>query len=298
MATMDLRALEALVQVVRCGGFTAAADRMRTTQPQISKLVAQLERELGQSLLQRGTRPVQLTDAGQLVLPHAERMVLDATSMRAALSELGQARRGELRIGIPPLGPQLFVPLMHAFKLRHPGIELRLFEDGSKAIEAAMLAGELELGGLLAPLDDRRYEHLMLIDDRLALLAPARSRWSRYPVVRLSELAEEPLILFLAPYMLNERIDEACRQCGFTPNIAGRSGQIGFILELVRSGVGVALLPASELRHLERGDFSVSALVEPEIPWRIDLAWLRGAYLSHAARTWLDVVREQPARSL
>ncbi len=298
MATMDLRALEALVQVVRCGGFTAAADRMRTTQPQISKLVAQLERELGQSLLQRGTRPVQLTDAGQLVLPHAERMVLDATSMRAALSELGQARRGELRIGIPPLGPQLFVPLMHAFKLRHPGIELRLFEDGSKAIEAAMLAGELELGGLLAPLDDRRYEHLMLIDDRLALLAPARSRWSRYPVVRLSELAEEPLILFLAPYMLNERIDEACRQCGFTPNIAGRSGQIGFILELVRSGVGVALLPASELRHLERGDFSVSALVEPEIPWRIDLAWLRGAYLPHAARAWLDVVREQPARSL
>ena len=290
---MELRALEALVQVLRCGGFTAAADRMETTQPTVSKLVAQLERELGQPLLRRDTRPPVATDAGRLVLTHAEPMLLAAANIRAGLSDLSLAHGGELRIGIPPLGPQLFVPLMHAFKLRHPGIELKLFEDGSKAIEAAMLAGELELGGLLAPLDERRFEHIMLIDDRLALLAPARSRWSRRPVVRLAELAEESLILFLAPYMLNERIEEACRQCGFVPDIAGRSGQIGFIQELVRSGVGVALLPRSELRHLGAEDFSISALVEPQIPWRIDVAWLRGAYLSHAARAWLEVVRAE-----
>lgn len=290
---MELRALEAFLQVVKCGGFTAAADRLRTTQPTVSKLVRQLEHELGQALLQRGTRRVLPTDAGRLVLPHAERMLLEAAGIRSGVSDLSRGLRGELRIGVPPLGPQLFVPLMHAYKLRHPGIELKLYEDGSRAIEQAMLDGELELGGLLAPLDDRRYEHVMLIDDRLALLAPARSRWARHAAVRLAELADEPLILFLAPYMLNERIVEACRQAGFEPEIAGRSGQIGFIRELVRSGVGVALLPGSELRGLQGGDFAVSALVEPEIAWRIDLAWLRGAYLSHAARAWLDVVREQ-----
>ncbi len=292
---MELRNLEAFVQVVQCGGFTAAADRLGTTQPTVSKLLAQLERELGEPLLQRPVRRALPTDVGRLVLGHAERMLREAASIRAGVADLRQGLGGELRIGVPPLGPQLFVPLIHAFKLRHPGIELKLYEDGSRAIEQAMLAGELELGGLLAPLDDRRYEHLMLIDDRLALLAPARSRWSRHPVVRLAELAEEPLILFLAPYMLNERIDEACRQCGFTPQIAGRSGQIGFILELVRSGVGVALLPGSELPRPDAGEFAVSALVEPEIAWRIDLAWLRGAYLSHAARAWLQVVREHLA---
>lgn len=288
---MDLRELSAFVEVIRCGGFTPAADRLRTTQPTVSKLVRRLERDLGHTLVLRSGRHVAATEAGRIVLAQAEAMLMRAENIEVELAELSQARRGELRIGVPPLGPQLFVPLIHAFRLRHPEIELKMFEDGSRAIEAALLDGALELGGLLWPLDESRYEHLMLIDDRLALLAPARSRWGRHPSVALRDLAGESLILFLAPYMLNERIEEACRRCGFAPRIVGRSGQIGFIRELVRRGVGVALLPASELEGLGP-EFAVSAVVEPEIPWRIDLAWLRGRHLSAAARRWLDVTRE------
>ncbi len=125
----------------------------------------------------------------------------------------------------------------------------------------------------------------MLIDDRLALLAPARSRWAGRSAVRLAELADESLILFLSSYMLNERILDACRQLGFTPAIAGRSGQIGFILELVRSGVGIALLPSSELRDLVPQAFAVAALIEPEIPWRIDLA------CSRRCSCWIERLR-------
>lgn len=291
---MDLRALRAFVEVIRCGGFTPAADRLRTTQPTISKLVRQLETELGQTLVLRAGRRVSATEAGRIVLAQAEGMLMRADNIEAELAELSQARRGELRIGVPPLGPQLFVPLIRAYRLRHPEIELRFFEDGSHAIEAALLDGTLEIGGLLAPLDEHRFEHRMLIDDRLALLAPARSRWGRRPRVALAELADEALILFLASYMLNERIVDACRACGFAPRIAGRSGQIGFIVELVRRGVGVALLPHSEVRGLGP-DFAVCALVEPEIPWRIDLAWLRGRYLPAAARRWVELADELTA---
>lgn len=291
---MDFRALQAFVAVVRAGGFTAAADSLRTTQPTVSKLIRQLEDEMGQQLLQRNSRQSRLTDAGQIVFLHAEALLLSAANIHAELADLKEARRGELRIGVPPLGPHLFVPLIRAYKLRHSEIELKFFEDGSRAIEAELIEGKLELGGLLAPLDESRFDHVMLIDDRLALLAPARSRWMRFETVRLSELAQEPLIMFLEPYMLNERIEAACRQCGFTPKIAGRSGQISFIHELVRSGVGVALLPKSELHSLGPGEFAVSSLVDPEIPWRIDLAWLRGAYLSQAARRWLDFMRDKP----
>ncbi len=291
---MELRALKALVEVARSGSFTTAADRLFLTQPSVSKLIRGLEDELGVVLLQRTTRRVGLTDAGRIVFAHAEDMLLRATRIGNELAELQGLQRGELRIGVPPLGPHLMVSLIGEYRRRYPGIELRFFEDGSRAIGSALVDGSLEFGGLLAPVDAARFEHRMLIDDRLALLAPARSRWAGRSAVRLAELADEPLILFLSSYMLNESILDACHRLGFTPSIAGRSGQIGFILELVRSGVGIALLPSSELRDLDPQAFAVAALTEPEIPWRIDLAWVRGGYLSQAARRWLDLVPAAP----
>lgn len=286
---MELRALKAFVEVAKSGGFTAAADRLALTQSSVSKLVARLEEELGQPLFQRHRRQAELTDGGRVVLHYAETILANAAGIEGALMELGELKRGELRIGIPPLGPRLFVPHIAEFKRRHPAIDLQLFEDGSIAITQALLTGQLELGGLLAPLDDTRFEHRMLIDDHLVLLAPARSYWSKRSEVRLEELADEPFILFPPAYALNERIMEACRNAGFTPQVAGRSGQTGFILELIRHGIGITLLPSSALQQVDTGEFSTCTLA-PQIPWRIDLAWARGSFLSAAARAWLAML--------
>ncbi|HEX7645451.1 MAG TPA: LysR family transcriptional regulator [Burkholderiaceae bacterium] len=291
---MELRGLRAFVEVARSGGFTAAAERLSLTQSTVSKLVARLEEELGQPLFQRHRRQAELTDGGRVVLQYAEKMLGSAADIEQALADLGDLQQGELRIGIPPLAPRLFVPQIGEFKRRHPNIELQLFEDGSHAIIQALTSGQLELGGLLAPLDATRFEHRMLIDDRLALLAPGKSYWKRRKEVKLDELAEEPFILFPPAYALNERITEACHQAGFTPQVVGRSGQIGFILEMVRHGLGIALLPSSALEQMNQKDqreFSVCTLT-PAIPWRIDLAWARGSFLSAAARGWLAMLNE------
>lgn len=292
---MELRGLRAFVEVVRSGGFTAAAEHLSLTQSTVSKLVARLEEELGQPLFQRHRRQAELTDAGRVVLQHAERMLSSAADIEQALADLGNLQQGELRIGIPPLGPRLFVPQIGAFKRRYPNIELKLFEDGSHAIMQGLMSGQLELGGLLAPLDEARFEHRMLIDDRLALLAPARSYWKKRGDVQLEELAEEPFILFPPAYALNERITEACRRAGFAPQVVGRSGQIGFIQEMVRQGLGIALLPGSALDQVDQRAFCVCTLA-PAIPWRIDLAWARGSFLSAAARGWLAMLDDSTQR--
>jgi DNA-binding transcriptional LysR family regulator len=289
---MELRSLRAFVEVARSGGFTAAAERLSLTQSGVSKLVRRLEDELGVGLLKRTTRRIVLTDAGRIVMTHAEEILQRTQGIANELTELKGLVRGELRIGVPTLGPRLMVPLIGEYRRRYPGVELRFFEEGSRAIESALLEGRLELGGLLAPVDTTRFEHRMLIDDRLALLAPSASRWAGRTTVRLKDLADEPLLLFLSSYKLNERILEACRATGFTPTIAGRSGQLGFIRELVRSRVGVALLPRSELVGVDPKDCVVAELREPVIPWRIDLVWARGGYLSPAARRWLDLMAE------
>jgi DNA-binding transcriptional LysR family regulator len=289
---MELRNLRALVALVKTGSFTLAAESLFVTQPTVSKLIAQLEEEFGHPLIQRGSRNIVLTEAGRLVLSHAEIMLNADQNLRLELAELGQLQRGTLRIGIPPLGPRLFVPWIGEYKRRYPGVELKLVEDGSRAIALALQARELELGGLLAPIDTNLFDYRTMIEDKLALVAPARSRWSKRAQVKLSELAEEPFVLFAEAFLLNDRILGACQQAGFVPQVAGRSSQIGFILELVSSGFGITLLPSSELQQLNRQDLAVSALIEPEILWRIDLAWLRDTYQSPAARGWLTMLAQ------
>ena len=289
---MELRSLRAFVEVAKRGGFTAAAEQLSLTQSAVSKLVARLEEELGCPLFQRHRHQAELTDGGRVVLQYAEKMLSSAADIAQALSDLDDLQRGELRIGIPPLGPGLFVPQIREFKRRYPNIELKLFEDGSHAIAQALTNGQLDLGGLLAPLDDARFEHRMLIDDKLVLLAPAKSYWAKRDEVKLRELAEEPFILFPPAYALNDRIIEACHQQSFTPQVVGRSGQISFIMEMVRHGIGITLLPSSTLNQVDRRAFSICTLA-PQIPWRIDLAWVRGSFMSAAARGWLATLIPQ-----
>ncbi len=289
---MELRALHAFVVVVRTGSFTSAAEQLCVTQPTITKLIQQLEHELATPLLQRNSRKMMVTEAGHIVLTYAENMLADANNIRHALDELKGLKRGTLRIGIPPLGPSLFVPMITAFKLKYPNIELKLFEDGSRAIEKALHNRELDFGGLLAPINTQIFNHRTMIDDQLALVSPAKSCWKNRPEVKLKELIEEPFILFSDSYTLNSHIIDACQQQGFVPEIAGRSGQISFILELVRSGVGVALLPSSAIAQFDTRNFSLSSLIEPIVPWRIDLVWLKNENETMAQKKWLELLEE------
>jgi len=287
---MELRLLKAFAVVVEMGGFTAAADRLHVTQPTISKAIKQLEDEIGQPLLHRHTRTLRLTDVGETVHRHAHEILRASAQLDTAVADLAALSHGELRIGIPPLGPRLFTPMIAAFTRRYPGVELKFLEDGSRTIEAGLQNGELDMGGLLAPIDTTQYEHRPLVNDHLGLLAPAKSRWAKRASVSLAELADEPFIMFSSAFMLNERIVDACRQCGFAPQVVGRSGQISFIIELVRSGVGIVLLPESELAALDLRGVGRTALVDPIIPWQIELAWPKVGYLSHAARAWLALM--------
>jgi DNA-binding transcriptional LysR family regulator len=289
---MELWALRAFVAVVRTGSFTLAADQLCVTQPTISKLVHQLEHEFDLTLLQRHSKKMVVTDAGNIVLGYAEKMLVDADNIGSALDDLKGLKRGTLRIGIPPLGPSLFVPMITAYKLLYPNIELKLFEEGSKAIEKALLNRDLDFGGLLAPVNTHVFNQRSMIQDQLALVSPAQSYWNNRAEVRLIELIDEPFILFSDTYTLNHHILDACQQQGFTPEVAGRSGQISFILELVSSGVGVALLPSSALAQFDMRNFAVSTLIEPIIPWCIDLVWLKNTHESTAQKRWLSLLND------
>jgi len=289
---MELRALRYFAEVVRQQSFTAAAERLFVTQPTISKMVKALEDEIGSPLLLRDARQLVLTDAGRIVFQRGQEVLAAHAQLQAELNDLGTLGRGTLTIGIPPMGGTLFIPAIAAFRQRHPKIELKLFEQGSRAIEAALLAGELELGALLQPVDTEIFEILPVSRHLLWLVAPPEARWRGATSVPLRELAGEPFVFYNESLALNDLVLAACQDAGFTPTIVSRSGHWDFIVSLVGAGVGIALLPEPYCRRLDASRFTLAPIAAPEITWDMALGWRRNGYLSHAARAWLQVARE------
>ncbi len=149
---MEFKQLRSFVEVVRQGSFTQAAVRLHASQSAVSKQVAQLEQSLQVQLLERSGPHVRLTAAGEVVLRRAEDMLRLRRELLTELDDLSQMKRGELRLGLPLLGADaLFAWRFAEYRKRYPHIQVHLVEGGSKSLEQAVHAGELELAGALTP---------------------------------------------------------------------------------------------------------------------------------------------------
>lgn len=289
---MELRTLKAFVEVVRQGGFSPAAKVLNATQPTISKAVKQLEDELAVPLLDRIGHKSQLTAAGEIVYRRALILLAEREGLVAELDDLRGLRRGSLRLGLPPLGAStLFAPLFAIYRARYPGIDIRLTEHGSKRLEEMLLEGELELAGSLLPAKDGFDAQAVRCEPLMAVL-PRDHPLAREERIGIAALADFPFILFESGFALNQVLEDACARNGFAPRLAARSGQTDFIVELAGAGLGVAFLPRTIAEQRKTQAVRLALLDEPGTQWHMAIVWRQGAYLSHAARAWLDLTRE------
>jgi DNA-binding transcriptional LysR family regulator len=291
---MEFRTLRAFVEVVRQGGFSQAAKAVFATQSTVSKAVRQLEDEIGTPLLDRIGHRSTLTAAGEVVFRRALAMLAERDDLAAELADLRGLKRGTLRLGLPPVGSStLFAPMFAAFRSRYPGIEVRLTERGADRLREVLLAGEIDLAGALLPVPDA-FDWQAVRREPLMAVLPQGHALARRKSVDLVKLRDLPFLLFESGFALNRIVLNACRRHGFEPVIAARSSQIDFIVELVAAGMGIAFMP----RLIAEQHPSVRAvrLAEPDTDWDMAMIWRRGAYLSTAARAWLDLAREMRSK--
>jgi len=291
---MDVHALRVFTEVVRHQGFTRASRALRLTQPAISKVVKSLEEELGTQLLVRERRRVMLTEAGQIVLAGAQGVLDSLRVMEEEVEELSALRRGRLRIGTPPIVGVAFLPqLLKEFHEAHPGIALELREEGSHQIAELVRNHELDVGAVVLPTDERTFHALPFVHDHLrAVLHPGHSL-ARKRSLTLLELADTPFVLYRPEFALHGHILEACRRSGFQPTVVSESSHWDFIVAMVAANIGVALLPVTICRRLDRRQVRTVKLSDPVIPWDVALIWRRDRHLSPATRAWLALARRR-----
>lgn len=289
---MEFRTLRAFVEVVRQGGFSQAAKAVFATQSTVSKAVKQLEDEIGVPLIDRLGHRNALTAAGEVVYRRALRLLADRDDLLAEIDEIRGLKRGTLRLGLPPIGSStLFAPLFALYRQRYPGIEVRLVEHGSDRLEEILRAGEVDFCASLLPVAED-FEWQEVRREPLVALLPMGHPLGGSRSLSFAALKGVPFILFETGFALNRIILDACGRHGFTPEVAARSSQIDFIVELAAAGLGAAFLPRMIAEQRNHKGVRLIPIDEPEADWDMAVVWRRGAYLSHAARAWLALVRE------
>lgn len=159
-------------------------------------------------------------------------------------------------------------------------------------MEEDVETGLLDIGMVVLPVNTAKLHCFTFVEEKLNLILPVGHRLAGADFVPLSELAEEEFVLFREDFTPHDRIITECVKAGFQPKVIYESSQWDLISRMVVAGMGIALLPETICRDMDRSRLVVVPLTDPVIPWRLAMAWRRDRYLSFAAREWISLQRD------
>ena len=322
---MDLKQLEYFVRVAELGSFTRAAIALDVAQPALSRQVRLLEVELHQSLLTRNGRGAIPTEAGQLLLEHGRGILHQVALAREELGAARGALAGRVSIGLPPsLSRLITVPLTHAFRKALPQAQLTLTEGFSLLMLEGLRAGNLDMAVLYNPdnspdleVTTLHKEELVLISPRASVKpsgvkpsgvkpssagaspskaakpgAPPAATKKKHASITLDEVANLPLILPSRPNAFRILIEGEMMAIGRKPSITLEVDGLNAILNLVKEGLGHAVLPAYTLSNFDNVDpFAVRSIHAPRILSRLGLVWSSRRAATATQKKAQEVVR-------
>ncbi|MEV6975415.1 LysR substrate-binding domain-containing protein [Kitasatospora sp. NPDC093806] len=303
---MELRQLQYLVAVVEEGGFTRAAERLHLAQPGVSAQIRQLERELGQQLLDRSGRSVTPTEVGAAVLPYARAALAAVEGVRQTAEGYAGLLRGQVAVGMvagaagtgPGSGSAAgefdLAGVLADFHAEHPGVDISLTESTSERMIAALRRGELDLAVVgLAGTDPPAGVEIHLVVDvpLVAALAPADPLAADPGPLPVAALADRPLIGLPPGTGLRGALERACAEAGVRPRVAFEASAPPLLARLAARGLGVAVLPELTPDAATVLGVRTRRLVAPEPRGRVALAWPTMGPARPAARALLARLR-------
>ena len=275
--------LNSFVAVVEQGGFTAASRRLGLSQPAVSRAVATLEKELGLPLLVRSRDGVSLTEAGSVALTHAREAAKHLASMRAEVGALTGEVTGTLSLAsLPSVTGTLVAPQLRTFTQRHPAVTIRLLEGSGEEVRDWLDQGAAEAGVVSLPI--KGLAAAVLGEQDMVAVVPSDNRLAGWDEVSYAELAKEPFIRSTGGCA--EVFTPIARRAGVEFDVAFEAREMSAVLEIVRAGLGVSILPSAGLPDLPDG-----VVVRPLVPRTVRrLGVAVSASASAPARTFLEQI--------
>lgn len=256
---IDVQRLHVLRAVAGSGSFSKAAAQLRLTPSAVSQQVAALERSVGVSVVERSTRGVTLTEAGEILVATAETVAAEITHAEQALAALASGRAGRLRVATFPTASQRLLPPALARMTRtHPDADIIVTEAEPAVSVPMLLAGEADVALVygfpnreLGRRRDPRLRWTTLLDDPLYVVLPAGHAKAQLRRVPIADLAHESWVQSLED--TGDELVHLAARAGFEPRVSCTSTDYQFIQSMVAAGIGLALVPETALSRDMKG---------------------------------------------
>jgi DNA-binding transcriptional LysR family regulator len=282
--------------------FGRASKRLFVSQPALSKQIRRLEEKVGGALFTRTRRKVEITEAGRVLLAGADKVLREDEAALSLAKEAVLGRAGTLRIGFGIASVSEILPrTILRFRKTYSQVELKMRDMSTPAQIAALVEGSIDIGIVRLPIAHTELDSLPLFHEQLVVATSGSLSYNSRQ--GLAALRNQPFVFFprATSATLHDHVLGLCRGAGFSPTIVQEASELFTILNLVRAGLGVSLVP-SAARRMGVPGVRFHDLGLPEAKWRIGIAWNRlsdkAELISRFVATTRSVVRREKVSTI
>lgn len=285
--------LQAFLTVAQYQSFVAAAITLNMSQPVLTRLIQNLEKQLNVRLFQRTTRAVHITPEGRELVAVSERLLNDLRIGAKRIQDISGEERGQVVIStVMSVAHASLAGLVNEFRKQHPLVEVHIKEGVHGTVMEEIRSGASDLG--ITYIDDMpdSIKAVKLGKEFFYLAVPKDHRLSSKSGIKLTDLKDEDLVSM--PWNSRTRIsfDSAASASGIRLNYVATVSQFGTMLQFVKSGIGVALVPEGVLDQVDSSTVVVRPIVSPKVSRELGLITLKERELSKYAASFAGLLKK------
>jgi DNA-binding transcriptional LysR family regulator len=294
---MEITQLEFFLSVVEEGSFSKAADRVFRTQPAVSIAIRRLEEEIGSPLFDRSQKTPTLTDAGNLLLDYARRIVALRDQARDVVAELKALDRGRVRVGAnESTSLYLLPPIILEYTGSHPNVKVEIYRHVSESLPREVLDRNVDFALLAFEPHDRDLRSFPILKDELVLIASPAHPLAARKSVTVKELGGESFLAHNVKTASRQKVIEVFAQNHTPLNITLELATVETIKRFVQLKIGLAFVPRMCVsEEVDRGSLAVIPVQGLTYRRTLWVTHRRHVTFSHAAQAFLKVLRQHAA---
>ena len=302
---MNMKQFRYVLVLADTGSFSRAAEELNISQPSLSQYVKKIESQLGVELFDRANGNVRLTDAGKVYIDAGKKILDLENQMQSKFNDLLEHKVGSIVVGTTPFRSVTMMPaVLSKFKELYPGVHVIIDERETGELKEAGEKGEFDIAVLTLPVDEKKFEFELIMEEEIVIAVPCNGKANdflmkhavtkagySYPAIDFSILNHQEFIMLTDSQVMQRRLNDLCAECNVLPEIAAVVKSLEAQIEMVRKGVGIALVPTGVCKGADKENVNYYSLLQDVPKRKVVAVYRKNQYLSLALKDLIQVMK-------
>lgn len=302
---MNMKQFRYVLVLADTGSFSRAADELNISQPSLSQYVKKIESQLGVELFDRANGNVRLTDAGKVYIDAGKKILDLENQMQNQFMDLAEHKAGSIVVGTTPFRSITMMPTVLAkFKELYPGIHVVIDERETSELKEAGEKGEFDIAVLTLPVDEKKFDYELIMEEEIVIAVPQNSRVNeflkkhsiikngyRYGVIDFSLLDNQEFVMITDSQVMQRSLNDLCAEYNVVLKTVAVVKSLEAQIEMVRKGVGIALVPTGVCKDADKGYINYYSLSQNISKRKVVAVYRKDQYLSSVEKDLIKVMK-------